>query len=90
MDTRSATYSISPNVKAALDMQGAVGVDRTIAKTITANVTYLYSRGIHQYLTDNINAPLYDYTTNTFIIDPKTGTAGAALPGRGQSLSIPI
>ena len=65
VNPRSASYSLSPNLKAALDMQGAVGVDRTITKAITANVTYLYSRGIHQYLSNNINAPLFDYDTNT-------------------------
>ena len=84
VDTRSATYSISPDLKAALDMQGAVGVDRKITKTITANVTYLYSRGVHQYLTTNINAPLYDYATETFIIDPKTGQPELPFPGQGN------
>jgi hypothetical protein len=84
VSTRSATYSISPQVKAALDMQGAVGVDRTVTKAITANVTYLYSRGIHQYLTTNINAPLYDYANNTFIIDPKTGQPEVPFPGQGN------
>jgi hypothetical protein len=81
---RSAAYSISPDLKAALDMQGAVGVDRTITKSITANVTYLYSRGIHQYLTDNINAPLFDYATYTFIIDPNTGEPQLPFPGKGN------
>jgi hypothetical protein len=80
---RSAAYSISPKVKAALDMQAAVGVDRTITKAITANVTYLYSRGIHQYLTDNINAPLYDYATNAFILDP-AGDKEYPFPGKGN------
>jgi hypothetical protein len=80
---RSATYSVGPQVKAALDMQGAVGVDRMVTKAITANVTYLYSRGIHQYLTDNINAPLYDYTTNTFILDP-AGNMVYPYPGKGN------
>jgi hypothetical protein len=80
---RSAAYSISPKVKAALDMQGAVGVDRTITKAITANVTYLYSRGIHQYLTDNINAPLYDYATNDFIYGPD-GNKVYPFPGQGN------
>jgi hypothetical protein len=28
-----------------------------LAKRITANVTYLYGRGVHQYLTNNIGAP---------------------------------
>jgi len=81
---RSATYSINPDLRAALDMQGAVGVDRTITKKITANVTYLYSRGVHQYLTTNINAPLYDYATDTFIIDPKTGQPELPFPGEGN------
>lgn len=80
---RSASYSISPDVKAALDMQGAVGVDRTIVKAITANVTYLYSRGVHQYLSDNINAPLYDYTTETPILDPD-GNPVFPFPGKGN------
>lgn len=73
---RSATYSISPHLRAALDMQGAVGVDRTLTKAITANVTYLYSRGIHQYLSDNINAPEYDYENDT--------AGGVPLPGAGN------
>ncbi len=82
--TRSATYSISPNLKTALDMQGAVGVDRTITKAITGNVTYLYSRGIHQYLTDNVNAPFYDYATNSFTADPATGEPAVPFPGQGN------
>ena len=49
-------------------------------------MTYLYSRGIHQYLTDNINAPLYDYATNTFIIDPCTGQPSC--PSRGKAICI--
>ena len=80
---RSGTYSIGPNVKAALDMQGAIGVDRTITKSITGNVTYLYSRGVHQYLSDNINAPLYDYATESFITDP-AGNTQYPFPGKGN------
>jgi hypothetical protein len=80
---RSASYSIGPNVKAALDMQGAVGVDRTITKSITGNLTYLYSRGVHQYLSDNINAPLYDYATNAFITDA-AGNKEYPFPGKGN------
>lgn len=49
-------YSVDPHFKAANDMQGAVGIDRQLSKTMTANVTYLYSRGVHMYLTDNISA----------------------------------
>jgi hypothetical protein len=49
-------YSIDPHFKAANDMQAAVGIDRQLSKVMTANVTYLYSRGIHQYLTNNVSA----------------------------------
>jgi hypothetical protein len=50
-----------------------VGIDRQLAKRITANVTYLYGRGVHQYLTNNIGAP--DFATADLGIYPD-----AALP----------
>ncbi len=49
-------YTISPNMKAANDMEAAVGVDRQLTKTMTGNVTYVFSQGIHQYFTDNLSA----------------------------------
>jgi hypothetical protein len=49
-------YSIDPNFHAANDMQAAVGIDRQLSKRMTANVTYLYSRGVHMYMTDNVSA----------------------------------
>ena len=55
--------TIAPNFHMALDMQGGVGVDRQIAKGVMANVTYLYSRGAHQYMTNIANAPAFDATT---------------------------
>jgi hypothetical protein len=44
-------------------MQGGVGVDRQVNKMITMNASYIYSRGVHQYLTDNITAPTFDPAT---------------------------
>jgi hypothetical protein len=49
-------YSIAPNMRAANDMESAIGVDRQLAKTLTGNVTYVYSQGIHQFFTDNLSA----------------------------------
>ena len=49
-------YSIDPHFHAANDMQGAIGIDRQLSKVMTANITYLYSRGIHMYLTNNVSA----------------------------------
>lgn len=55
--------TIDPNFHAALSMQGATGVDRQLTKRTTANVTYLYTHGIHQYLTDVVTAPAFDLQT---------------------------
>ncbi|HEY6447749.1 MAG TPA: carboxypeptidase regulatory-like domain-containing protein [Acidobacteriaceae bacterium] len=49
-------YTIAPNFHAALDMEAAAGVDRQLSKTMTGNVTYVYSQGIHQFFTDNLDA----------------------------------
>jgi Carboxypeptidase regulatory-like domain len=65
-------WTLAPNFHAALDMQGAVGVDQQIAKNVTGNVTYLYSRGIHQFLSNNISAPYFNGATNTYPTTPLT------------------
>jgi Carboxypeptidase regulatory-like domain len=49
-------YTIAPNFHAANDMEGAIGVDRQITRSITGNVTYVYSQGVHQFFTDNLSA----------------------------------
>jgi Carboxypeptidase regulatory-like domain len=57
-------YSIDPHFHAALNMQGGVGVDRQVGKA-TFNATYLFTRGIHQYLTNNVTAPTFNPATYT-------------------------
>lgn len=52
-------YNLDPRFHAALNMEAAVGIDRQIAKRITSNVTYIYTRGVHQFLTNNITAPSF-------------------------------
>ena len=56
-NTAQTLYTIDPHFHAATDLQAAVGLDRQLAKRITGNVTYLYGRGVHEYLTNNIGAP---------------------------------
>ncbi len=51
-------YSIAPHLHAAYTMQVGGTLERTISRTATVAVTYLNSRGVHQFLTENINAPL--------------------------------
>ena len=71
--TSAPTYwTIAPNFHASLDMQGAIGVDRQITKNITGNLTYLYSRGVHDFLSNNISAPYFDGSTNAYPNAPLT------------------
>ena len=55
-------------------MQGAVGIDRQLSKVMTGNITYLYSRGVHMYLTDNASAagnfPIDNLLSNTYPATP--------------------
>jgi Carboxypeptidase regulatory-like domain len=62
--------SIDPHFRAALDMQTGVGVDRQITRGILANITWLYTRGVHQYLQNNVNAPAFDVSTYTVTGQP--------------------
>lgn len=69
--TPAATYyTIDPTFHAALDMQGAIGLDHQVSRNVTSNVTYIYSRGVHQYLTNNISAPFFDGSTNEYPTTP--------------------
>jgi Carboxypeptidase regulatory-like domain len=52
-------YSVASDLRAADDMQAAVGLDRELTKSVTANLTYLSSRGVHQYLTNNLGAAAF-------------------------------
>ncbi|WP_035351468.1 hypothetical protein [Edaphobacter aggregans] len=56
-------HTIDAHFHAALDMQAGFGVDRQISKSISGNVTYLYTRGVHQYLSNNLTAPDFDSST---------------------------
>ncbi|WP_263418089.1 TonB-dependent receptor [Terriglobus albidus] len=61
-------YQVSPKLKAALNMQLAFGLEHQFGRVATVSGTYIYSRGIHQYLTNNINA----FVQGTY--DPVSGT----------------
>jgi hypothetical protein len=52
------TYTIAPDLHAPYMIQGAATLERQVTKTATLSVTYLHSKGVHQLLTHNINAPL--------------------------------
>jgi hypothetical protein len=63
-------HSIDSHFHAALDMQGGIGVDHQFGKHVTSNVTYLYTQGVHQYLTNNVTAPIFDESDYTLTGSP--------------------
>ena len=73
-------HSIDPHFKAALDMQTGVGIDRQLGSKVTANITYLYTQGVHQYLSNNVTAPAFNAASYTV-----TGATPAAYNYQFQS-----
>jgi hypothetical protein len=56
--TAPTIYQIDPALHAAYIMQAAVSVERQVTRNATVTVSYLNSRGVHQFLSRNVNAPL--------------------------------
>jgi hypothetical protein len=61
-------YRIDPNLHTPYMMQAAVTVERQISKTATLAVNYIATRGLHQMVTNNVNAPV-----NGALPDPAAG-----------------
>ncbi len=58
-NTSSPTmYQIDPHLRAPYTIQSAISVEHQISRNANFAVSYLNSRGVHQFLTRNINAPL--------------------------------
>jgi hypothetical protein len=61
------TYGINPSLRAPYTIQGAATVDRQLSKTATMSVTYIHSRGVHQFYSAVLNTvfpvigPQYQY-----------------------------
>ena len=52
------SYQIAPNLRAPYLLQSALSLEQQVTKNATVSVTYLRSHGVHQFLLDDINAPL--------------------------------
>jgi hypothetical protein len=61
-------YQPNPNLRTPYLMQTGVTLERQLTKTANLSITYLNSRGVHQFFTENINAPL----CTSFPCDPQT------------------
>lgn len=68
-ETSPTMYQIDPRLHAPYTIQSAISVEHQISRTANFAISYLNSRGVHQFLTRNINAP--DPTTG---IRPLGGT----------------
>jgi Carboxypeptidase regulatory-like domain len=51
-------YQINPTLHAPYIIQSAFSMERQVTKIANATLTYLNSRGVHQLLSLNVNAPL--------------------------------
>ncbi|PYX85848.1 MAG: hypothetical protein DMG68_17005, partial [Acidobacteria bacterium] len=56
--TTPTIYQINPRLRAPYIMQSAVTIERQVGKIATVTVSYLNSRGVHQFVSWNSNAPL--------------------------------
>ncbi len=56
-------HTIDSKFRSALNMQAGLGVDRQFAKSFTANLTYLFTQGVHQYFSNNVTAPMFNIAT---------------------------
>jgi Carboxypeptidase regulatory-like domain len=72
----ATTYQVAPGLRSPYLLQTSIGVEQQITKKGNISVSYVNSRGEHQFYTNNINAPLpstYNY------LDP-TSLSGANRP----------
>jgi hypothetical protein len=56
--TTQSIYQISSRLHAPYILQTAFSLERQVTKIANVTVSYLNARGVRQFLTDNINAPL--------------------------------
>jgi hypothetical protein len=72
-------YRTQPGLNAPAITEAGTGIEHQVNKSVSVSATYLYSRGIHQLLSRNIDAPMADGTRPALGLCP-TNPVGAA-PG---------
>ncbi len=58
---QQAIYQISPDLHASYIVQSAFSMERQVTKVANVTLTYLNSRGVHQFLSLVANAPYINY-----------------------------
>jgi hypothetical protein len=56
--TAPTLYQPNPNLRTPYTMQTGLTLERQLTKTANLSLTYLNARGVHQFFTENINAPI--------------------------------
>jgi hypothetical protein len=56
--TAPTLYQSNPNLRTPYTMQTGLTLERQLTKSANLSVTYLNVRGVHQFFTENINAPI--------------------------------
>jgi len=74
------TYQVQSNLHVPYTMEAAFSVDQQVTKNATVSVTYLNSRGVHQLILRNANAPL----PGTY--NPNDPTSGVRPLGTNQNI----
>ncbi len=69
--SQQTTEELSANLRAPYLMESAIAIERQLPAHTTVALTYVNSHGIHQFLTNDINAPL-------------PGTYNPQVPGSGS------
>jgi len=54
--SQTSYYAMNANLRAPYTIQTGVSLERQLTKAANIAVTYLNSRGVHQFFTDNLNA----------------------------------
>ncbi|MDQ3012711.1 MAG: carboxypeptidase regulatory-like domain-containing protein, partial [Acidobacteriota bacterium] len=69
--TQSTTQSpLDPNLKQPYDINGSLSVEQQLPKGWIGTVNYIFSRGINQFRSRNINAPYPDPANPAILIKP--------------------
>ncbi|MEO6910619.1 MAG: carboxypeptidase regulatory-like domain-containing protein, partial [Edaphobacter sp.] len=73
----NSTVSAAPQLRSPYSMEFAIGADQQLFSGATLSVNYLNTRGVHQFLTQNINSPTGKDQDGNFIypIMPAPGDA---------------
>lgn len=70
------TVSAAPHLRSPYSMETAFGVDQQLFRNTTLSLNYMNTRGVHQFLSQNINAPIGKDSTGAFIY-PTPPAAGS-------------